>query len=290
MSAELAAFLTSWSFDPQIVVGILLAAGLYWVGWWRLRRRGRGRFRLQTWRAVSYAAGVTAIGLALLSPLSTFDSLLLSIHMAQHLLLVIVAAPLIWLGAPLLPILWALPASWRKAVGRILVPSSPVHRLFHVLTTPFIAAAIYILVLAVWHVPGIYDLAQGEGVVHDVEHLMFLGSALIYWWPVIHPTGGRRRLGYGAAIFYLAPAVLEGNLIGALITFAGEPLYSTYRNAPRVFGLTALQDQEIGGLMMWVIGGLILVIPIFVLVYLLVGGEDTEDPIRSDSAPVGSAR
>jgi cytochrome c oxidase assembly factor CtaG len=211
-------------------------------------------------------------------------------HMAQHLLLVIVAAPLLWLGAPLLPVIWALPAAWRAALGRLLVPTSPLHRLFHFLTTPVVSAGLYVVVLAAWHVPSLYDAAQGRSVVHDLEHLMFVGAALLYWWPVVHPTGGRRRLSYGAGVFYIAPAVLEGNLIGALVTFAGEPLYETYRRAPRVFGLSALQDQQIGGLMMWVLGGLLLLIPIFALVYLLVGGDDVDSTPRPGVPVAGSVR
>ena len=290
MSPELAAFLSSWSFEPEIVAGIVLAAGLYAVGRWRLRRRGRGRFRLPTWRAVAFVLGLGTVAVALLSPLSAFSELLLSMHMAQHLLLVIVAAPLIWLGAPLLPVLWALPLGWRKAFGRLLVAGSPVHGIFHFLTTPVIALAIYLIVLAAWHVPPFYDAAQGRSSLHDVEHLMFFGAALIFWWSVVHPTGGRRRLGYGVAVLYIMPAMLEGNLIGALLTFSSEPLYETYQLAPRVFGLTAVQDQQIAGLLMWVVGGLLLLIPIFVLVYLLVGGEDEGDAVGSETPLVGRAQ
>lgn len=290
MSPELARFLTSWVFEPQIVAGIALAAGLYALGWSRLRRRGRGRFRLPTWRGVAFGLGLAALAVALLSPLSTFDEVLLSFHMAQHLLLVIVAAPLIWLGAPLLPMLWAFPLGWRKALGRLLVDGSPVHGLFHFLTTASIALAVYLTVMAVWHVPTFYDAAQGQTLVHDVEHLMFLAAALIFWWPVVHPTGGRRRLGYGAAVLYIVPALLEGNLIGALLTFAPSPVYETYQEAPRVFGISALQDQQIAGLLMWVVGGLLLLVPIFTLVYLLVGGEDEGDEAASESPLVERAQ
>jgi cytochrome c oxidase assembly factor CtaG len=280
VSAELSAFLQSWSLEPQIVLGLLIAAGLYAVGWWRYTRKSRGKPPLPPWRAVCYALGLIAVGLALLSPISVYSSLLFSMHMTQHLLMMIVAAPLIWLGAPLLPSLWALPRAWRRAIGALFVPGNPVQRLFHYLTVPVVAVTIYLVTIAVWHIPAFYDAAQGRSVVHDLEHLMFFGAALLYWWPVVHPAGGRRRLSYGAGIFYLFPALLEGNLIGALITFAGEPLYETYRLAPRVWGLSAVQDQQIGGLLMWVLGGLLLLLPIFVLVYKLVGGDDSDEQPR----------
>jgi putative membrane protein len=290
VSPEVVAFLLSWSLEPQIVAGIVLAAGLYAVGWSRLRRRGHGHFRLSVWRAVSFGLGLLAVALALLSPLATFDELLLFIHMIQHLLLVIVAAPLIWLGAPLLPVLWALPLGWRKAIGRLFRSRSPIHAVFHFLTKPAVAAAIYVVILAVWHVPAFYDAAQGRTALHDLEHTAFFAAALLYWWPVVHPTGGRRRLGYGAGVLYIVPALLEGNLIGALITFSSEPLYQTYARAPRLFGLSVIQDQQIAGLLMWVIGGLLLLIPIFVLVYKLVGGEDVEDARAAEPPLVGRAR
>ncbi len=287
MSPQLVDILTSWSFEPQIVVGIVIAAVLYAVGWWKLRRRGRGRFRLHTWRAVCFGLGLATVAVALLSALAEYDDVLFSAHMAQHLLLLIVAAPLIWLGAPMLPMLWAFPVSWRKAIGRLLVPRSPVHRFFHFLTTPAISLTIYLLVVVVWHVPSFYDAAQGATALHDFEHTTFFCAALLFWWPIVHPTGGRRRLGYGAGALYCVPPMLEGTLIGALLTFSSEPVYATYQNAPRTFGLSVLQDQQIGGLLMWVIGGVLFMIPIFVQVYLLVGGEDVADARASDSTLVG---
>ena len=119
---------------------------------------------------------------------------------------------------------------------------------------------------------------------------MFFAAALLFWWPVVHPTGGRRRLSYGAGVLYIVPALLEGNLIGALITFAPQPLYQTYARAPRVFGLSAVEDQQIAGLLMWVVGGLLLLIPIFVLVYRLVGGEDSENAPDDDGSSAAEPR
>lgn len=277
MSPELVAFLTSWSWEPSILAGLAVSATLYAVGWARLGRRAGGKARPPWWRLCSYLAGLATIALALLSPIATYSELFFSMHMAQHLLLVMIAAPLIWLGAPLLPVLWALPLGLRRAVGGIVVPGSPLQRLFHALTRPVVAATLYVGALAIWHVPSFYDAAQGRSVVHDLEHVIFLGTALLYWWPVVHPTGGRRRLGYGPAIVYFFPAILEGNLIGALLTFADQPLYATYRRVPRVWDLSAVQDQQIGGLLMWVVGGLLYLVPILVLAFLLLSRDEVEE-------------
>jgi cytochrome c oxidase assembly factor CtaG len=170
--------------------------------------------------------------------------------MIQHLLLLLIAPPLLWLGAPLLPTLWALPVDWRRVVGRQLAPVRPLHRLGHLLTQPIVAVVLYVGTVAVWHVPAFYDAAQGRTATHDLEHLMFLGTALFYWWPMIHPTKGRRRLSYALALPYLLPPFLEGMLIGVLLTFTDRPLYQTYQEMERTWGLSVVGDQQLGGLVM----------------------------------------
>lgn len=266
MNPELKAFLVSWEWDPTIIIGVVVAAALYARGWRRLRGRGHGGRWLKPWRVWMFYLGLGAIVLALLSPIGTYDTLLFSMHMTQHLLLIIVAAPLIWLGAPLLPVLWAFPREARRSVGSIFHHEHPLNRVFTFLTRAPVALTLYVVNLVVWHVPALYDLAQGRTVVHDLEHAFFLGTALLFWWPVIHPTGGKRRLGYGAAILYLFPAKVAGFVVGAALTLTSEPIYQTYIQAPRLFGFTALDDQQLGGLLMWVWGGLIFFVPILFLV------------------------
>jgi putative membrane protein len=119
---DLRAFLLSWQFETEVVIGLALAAGLYARGWRRLRRRGRGGRLLRPWRAWCFGGGLTAVGIALLSPIGTFGSLLMFMHMIQHLLLVMIAAPLIWLGAPMLPMLWAFSRGNRRRLGRLMHP------------------------------------------------------------------------------------------------------------------------------------------------------------------------
>lgn len=148
------------------------------------------------------------IGIALLSPIGTFDEALFFLHMTQHLLLLIVAPVLLWLGALLLPALWGLPPGLRRDTGQILAPRTRTHRVFRTLTTGLVSALIYLMVIAIRHLPRYYDAAQGETFVHYLEHAMFLGSGLLYWWPVIHPGGGRRRLEY--TVPYIGVAVTEG--------------------------------------------------------------------------------
>lgn len=260
-------FLLSWSFEPTVILGLALGVALYVRGWRRLRARGRGGRALKPWRAWCYGAGIALIAMALLSPIGTFTELFFSMHMIQHLLLIMFAAPLILLGAPVLPVMWAFDRGTRRGLGRVFFhESSAVHRVFHFLTRPGIALTVFIVVLIVWHHPALYDAAQGRTIVHDLEHALFFGTALLFWWPVIHPTGGRRRLGYGAAILYIFPAKIAGFVLGAALTLTDTAYYETYIRAPRLWGISALADQQAGGLIMWVVGGLLYIVPLLFLV------------------------
>ena len=280
VSEQILAFLTAWSFDPPMLLGLALAALLYVRGWRILQRRGQKHGGLAPWRAWCFAGGLGSLTLALVSPIDTYGSYFFFMHMIQHLLLLVAAPPLIWLGAPVLPWLWGLPADERRGVARLLSPRGPLHAVFHLLSSPGVAAGLYLGSIAFWHVPVFYDAAQGQTVVHYLEHITFFGTGLLYWWQIVHPAGGRRRLGFGLAVFYLIPPMLEGNLIGALISFAGEPIYRTYQLAPRVWGLTVLEDQQLGGLIMWVPGGMLWIIPIFVALGLFMSAEEKAVRLR----------
>ncbi|MBW3553283.1 MAG: cytochrome c oxidase assembly protein [Gemmatimonadetes bacterium] len=271
---DLKTFLLSWSLEPTVLIGLGLAAGLYVRGWRRLRSRGRGGRILKPWRAWCYAGGLLTVFIALVSPIGTFTSLFFFMHMIQHLLLIMIAAPLIWLGAPMLPTMWAFSRRTRRRIGGLFHEAHPVHRLFHFLTRPEIALALFILVLAGWHHPALYDAAQGRTVVHDLEHALFFGTALLFWWPVIHPTGGKRRLPYGAGILYLFPAKMAGFVLGAALTLTDTPYYRTYIEAPRLWGISALGDQQLGGLIMWVVGGLLFIVPLLALVLMMMRQDE----------------
>lgn len=264
------AFLTSWSWDPYVLLGLLVTATMYWVGWRRLARlggEGKGAV-LPGWRVASFYAGLAMVWLALFSPVGVYTELFFFMHMIQHLLLVEVAAPLILLGAPLLPMMWSLPRGPRVGLGSLFAPG-PVKLLFTGLTHPLVAVAQYCTVISSWHIPVFYDAAQGRTVVHDLEHAIFLGSALLFWWPVIHPAGGRRRLSFAAGTVYFMPVVAVGSMIGALLTFARQPLYATYARLPRVWGISVVQDQQLAGLIMWVPGGLVFLVPMLIFLVLL---------------------
>lgn len=284
MNPEFVAFLRSWSWDPTVLIGVTLAAVLYARGWRMLQQKTRGRARLEPWRAWCFYGGLFSIAIALLSPIGTYGDVLFFMHMIQHMLLIIFGAPFVLLGAPLVPIMLGLPRSVRAAVGYLFSAKLPFRIILHFLTTPLVAMVIFLLVIGLWHVPRYYDAAQGDSFIHYLEHIMFLGAALLYWWPVIHPSGGKRRLGYGLALGYLLPSLVQGMVIGALLTFAKEAVYETYIAAPRIWGISALADQQLAGLIMWLVGGFLYLIPVFILLSMFLKADEESDPRRSRRA------
>lgn len=266
------AFLRSWAWEPVVLVGIAAGAGLYVLGWRRLAATRRGGAAVARWRAAAYFAGLILVGVALLSPIATFTSLFFFMHMIQHMLL-ISAAPLLLLGSPLVPLLWALPRGPRRELGLLFVPSGWLQSGLHFLTHPVFTLVIFVATLAVWHVPSFYDEAQGHNLIHETEHLMFLGASGLYWWPVIHPWGGKRRLSYGMGIFYIAPNMVVQNAIGMVLTFVQQPVYQTYLNVPRLWNISVVLDQQLAGAVMGLLGAAINIVALSALVALFLRGD-----------------
>lgn len=275
-------FWTAWPQEPLLLLGLSVSVGLYWLGWSRLSRVGSGS-AVSTWRATAFIIGSLAVGAALLSPIAAFSERLFFMHMIQHLLLLLIAPPLLLLGQPLVPMLWGLPSQVRRPLGRALRPRHALARVGNLLTTPAFAAAAFVVTLAIWHIPVFYDAAQGRTFTHDLEHLMFFGTALLYWWPIIHPSGGRRRLSFGLALPYLLPPFLESILIGAMLTFASQPFYQTYAEMEMPWGFNPVTDQQLGGLIMWIPGGMFFLIPVIGLLIALLNNEVR--PARPVSMP-----
>ncbi|HEY1292399.1 MAG TPA: cytochrome c oxidase assembly protein [Chloroflexota bacterium] len=274
--------LTAWSWDPAVLLGLGVAGVLYARGWRYLRRHGS---HLVTGaEATCFAAGLGLIFLALVSPIGTYDQALFSFHMTEHLLLTVGAAPLLLLGRPLVPMLWGLPDQERRGAVRLLRPRGALFGICSVLARPSVALALFTITFALWHVPVLYDAAQGQTLVHYTEHVLFFTTALLLWWPVIHPGGGARTLGKMAAIAYLSVPMLEGTLIGALLTFAQRPFYITYIAAPRLTALSAVEDQQLAGLIMWIPGGLVFGIAVLWLLASVLRDEETADAAEESRA------
>jgi len=208
------------------------------------------------------------VALAVLSPLDALADRLFVAHMLQHMLLIMVAVPALLLANPFPIVLWALPGSIRIHVGRRLTRSSLIGRIWRGVTAMPLAWLAYASVLWLWHLPLAYDSALSDRLIHDVEHLSFVLSAVLFWWPVIHPAPRfRRPAPHAGRIVYLVLGAFQTAALGLLLTLAPVVLYRSYAAAARPEGLSALDDQAWGGIVMWGLGGLIDMIAVLVLLY-----------------------
>jgi len=199
--------------------------------------------------ASAFAGGLLVVATALLSPIDTLAASLFWVHMVQHMLLIVVAAPLLVLGRPLLVLAQGLPRDWRRRLH-----GAPARK-----NALALAIATWILHTAVvwaWHLPVLFQAALTNPALHAMEHAMFLGTALAFWWWLIDPAA-RRSVGGGLAVAYTIAAGVQGMILGSLMLFSGAPWYPAYAKGARAFGLTPLQDQQLAGLVMWIPPGLV---------------------------------
>jgi cytochrome c oxidase assembly factor CtaG/polyferredoxin len=253
------AIAASWSFPLWATLSLLLAAVVYWRGW-RAARLTRPA-ELPGWRAGCFFAGLATIWLALASPLDVLGNWLLLAHMAQHLLLMSVAPPLLLLGAPTVPLLRGLPRSWVRDGFGPLFSSRVLHAVARFLMHPATGWIAMNLTYIGWHVPAAYELALRSPAWHEVEHGCFLFTSLLFWWTVLQPWPSRARWSRWAVVPYLITADLANTALSAFLAFSNRVLYPTYQAAPRIFGLSAMQDQAAAGAFMWVVGSAIYWIP-----------------------------
>ena len=243
---------STWSFEPLVVMGLLLSGFLYSIGLRRLWVGGRG-IGIRRWEASAFAAGWVTTVVALMSPLHALGGVLFSAHMTQHELLISVSAPLTVLGRPLIPFIWALPQSWRRKLGD-WARTDGVSRSWHAMSMPAVAFTLHAIALWVWHLPGPYQSTLTSEWMHSLQHVSFLGSALLFWWTIFKIRGS--ELGYGAAVFYLFATASQTGALGALLTFAPHLWYPAYATTAGPWGLTPLEDQQLGGLIMWIPGSI----------------------------------
>ena len=254
--------LGDWSFPPVVMFGIELSALVYLIGWWRLRRAAVPF--VPPWRAVAFLSGLCTVWIALASPIDALNGYVLSAHMLQHMLLMMVAPPLILLGAPLVPMTLGLPSFRARGVARIL--NWPVVvQMGRALTNPAAGALLMGVVMFAWHTPALYELALRSEFWHEVEHASFFLASLIFWWPVVLPWPSRGRWPRWAMVPYLLLADVQNTALSAILAFSDRVLYRSYATAPRLFGLSALEDQVAAGAFMWVAGSLAFILPAIVL-------------------------
>lgn len=247
------------AFASMLVVALVVGALLYSRGiatLWRKAGRGRGIRRSD---AVVFALGWAALGASLLSPIDDWADRSFAVHMVQHELLMVVAAPLIVLGRPLETWTWSVSPPTRRFFAAAL-RTSALRAVSTLMMLPLGAWIVHALALWLWHLPILFRAALLDPLIHILQHACFFGSALAYWWSVF----GRTRSPKGSSIASLFTTMLHTSALGALLTFAPSPWYAA--EGSRTFGLSALEDQQLGGLIMWVPGGLAYLLASLVLV------------------------
>jgi cytochrome c oxidase assembly factor CtaG len=244
----------AWSYDPLVVVSLIVTGGCFIWGLrnlWRHSGTGKG---IRRWEAVAFAGGWLALFIALVSPVHAWGRVLFSAHMTQHEILMLWAAPLLVLGRPLIVFAWALPLHSARAIGS-LAKTGWIQKTWRVLTVPFVAWVIHAVALWSWHVPVLFEAVLHNELVHTAQHLSFLLSALLFWWALIH--GRQGLMGYAAAALYVFTTSLHSGLLGALLTFSQSVWYPSYIGLTNSWGLTPLEDQQLGGLIMWIPAGVL---------------------------------
>lgn len=234
-----------WNWDPIILLGLAIATLGYFYGFYELRRRGQlsglvRRGLIEKRHPLYFAGGLLTLCIALITPLDGLAGILFSVHMVQHVVLIMIAPPLLLLGIP-------------APLMRLLLLDLKIRDLLERLTNPVVAYILYNANLLLWHVPIAYEAALRNEIIHDVEHALFFYTAILFWWRVIDPTDGWLPLSNWtpAKWIYLLLAAPPSYFLGSVLWTSNSILYPSYAALSRLWGISALQDQQYGGLIMW---------------------------------------
>ena len=247
---------SAWNFESSIVIPLLVSMVIYIVGTlkiWQHAGIGRG---IPMKRCVSFFSGILGLVIALMSPLDALSDELFSAHMVQHLILILVAAPPLVMSDFPVAFLWALPRNWSQSFAFRWNQSRLLSRLWQLMNSPLFAWSTFAIAIWLWHAPKFFDAALQYEWIHVTEHIVFLITAMLFWWLLLKSTT-QTHVRFGMAVLYLFATILQSGILGALMTFSSRPWYPYYADQIMPWGLTPLHDQQIAGLIMWMPGGFI---------------------------------
>ncbi len=275
------ALLSRWEWRPEVLV-VLVPLGVLYIRGWCLLRRQSTKGKLATWlRLIAYLSGLFVMALSLISPIDRLGGQLFFMHMIQHLLIIMIAAPLIWLGGPFPFMLWSLPVQPRRRIAKLFTRTSSFRRALAAATRPGIAWLTFITVYLGWHDAHLYNLALRFAWVHDLEHITFFLAAMLYWWHVIggapHIHG---RFPGWARMAYLVATIPPNMAIGVAIAFSTEVIYTYYNSVPPIWGLTVLQDQMLGGAIMWIPGSMMFIVATLIILATMFRDKNIDSPME----------
>lgn len=255
----------SWTFAPGPILLVAVLGALYVPRWWRVRRDD-GPAAAPVWRLYSFVLGLACLIAALVSPLDRLAEQSFTMHMAQHVLLIDVA--------PIALIAGLTKVILRPVTRRLTALERALGPLMH----PATAVALYIAVMWIWHVPGLYDAALESATVHVLEHVAFFSVGLLYWWILLSPIRSRFHTEIMGPVVYMLATKLGVGILGIGLTFAPDPLYPYYEAREPILGLTVKGDQTLAGELMTLEQMIVMGIALAVL--LLRALEESERELR----------
>lgn len=282
---DLAAFLLGWSFHPQIALSLLLAAAAYM---WAVRRVNAAHPAnpVPRDRPAFFLVGLACLAVALMSGIERYDTELFSVHMVQHALIVFGAAPAFVLAAPITLLLRAASPELRN---RWILPILR-SRVVRVLAHPVVAWVLFAAVTWGSHLSPLFDAALEDPIVHDLEHILYLSTAMLFWWPVVGRDPSPWRLPYPARIGYLFLQMPLMSLLGVLILFSETVIYPHYMTTGRPWTPTPLEDQQLAGALMWGVGDAVFLLAIFIVIAAWMRTEEDATRRREAAEDARAAR
>lgn len=283
MNAALPAAIELWSPSLGVASILSLAAFFYCRGWLRLRRNVP-RNSISLLRLAAFLGGLLLVWVAVASPLAALDEALLSIHMVQHLTLMVIAPPLILLGNPAPALLQGLPRRAVRFLWGLLFRSNPVEWLAGILTRPLVCWGAAMSALIGWHLPAVFELGLRSDMWHEAEHACFLATGLLFWIPVIQPWPSVAKWPRWSIPLYLFFATLPCDALSAFLAFCDRVVYPSYLSAPRVFGISPLGDQQCAGALMWACTTFAYLLPAVIITIQILSPA----PARLEQQPLGA--
>jgi len=263
MSPASEAIFAEWSLPIFLTTMVVLSAIVYTRGWFAIRKTRPAQFTTE--RLAAFLGGLAILWLAIGSPMDGFADALLSAHMVEHLLLMSFVPPLLLLGFPQVPLLRGLPRFATAGLLGPLLRLKPLRKLGRFLVRPVVAWLAMNLIFLGWHIPAAYDFALEHELWHDFEHLCFLGSSILFWWPIVRPWPTSARYPGWLVLPYLVGADAVNTALSAFLAFCNRPVYAYYLEEPNVFHVSLIADQITGAVIMWVVGSLFFLVPAVVV-------------------------
>lgn len=280
MASQIQTIVSAWSPPFGLTAAMVVVAAIYVRGWNAIRRT-RPRYFTHA-RLACFLGGMLFLWLAIASPVDGFADVLLSAHMFQHFLLMSAVPPLLVLGAPVVPLLRGLPRWSIRYFAGPLMTWRWSRRLGHAVTAPVVAWLSFNLVFLCWHLPVAYDFALRNERVHDLEHICFLATALVFWHVILHPWPSRDRSNNWMILLYLLSADIVNTALSAFLVFCNRPVYQFYIESGNPFGISPLSDQVAAGAIMWVLNSIVFLVPAMLLTLRLAGMEPGRAPLQID--------